>query len=246
MITDNAITSLAQITFKAGEDLLRFLRRYHDHEVYGFENVPRTGPALMAFHHSLATYDSFLLGPVIKDEHGRLFRGLADRMIFSTPGLGKFFSVMGFVNGTREGTLEMLRQGEIIGFAPGGMREALRSSRHKYQLDWKGRFGFVWVSMLSGAPVVLAACPKSDDIYDVTDNPVTPWVYDRLHLPIPLFRGRGMTPLPRPVKLWHLIAEPIFPDVAPDQVTARDVEAHHARLSARMERLMQDALTLGA
>jgi 1-acyl-sn-glycerol-3-phosphate acyltransferase len=228
--------------FRVAEATLRFLHRYHQHRVVGFEHLPRKGPALVAVNHSLATYDGFLMAVPALDELGRLFRGLADRQIFRTPGLGSLFSSAGFVNGTREATVELLQQGEIVGLAPGGMREALRPSRQKYTFDWSGRYGFIWVSLLSGAPIVLGACPHADDIFDVYDNPITPAVYDRVHLPLALFRGRGLTPVPRPIQLTHHLSEPIWPEVAPDRVTQADVEQHHARVVARMTQLMQEAL----
>ncbi|HEU4405131.1 MAG TPA: lysophospholipid acyltransferase family protein [Polyangiaceae bacterium] len=230
--------------FAAAEAVLRGLARYHEYEAFGFEHLPRTGPALIAFHHTLATYDSFLLGVPMLDRLGRVFRGLADRFIFRTPPLRQIFEGAGFVEGTREAVVEMLGRGEIIGLAPGGMREGLRSSRAKYTFDWAGRTGFVRMSMLSGAPIVLAACPRGDDLYTVIDNPVTPWVYERFRAPAPLFVGRWGTAVPRPRKLWHLLSEPIYPDVAKDQVRDEDVVAHHARVVSRMRRLMVDALDL--
>src|SRR5258706_9900270 len=197
------------MTFRGVENTLRFFCRYHDYQAFGFENVPAHGPALLAFHHSLATYDSFLLAQPIYDELGRIFRGLADRLIFKTPILGRIFSDAGFIEGTREGTAQMLNEGEIIGFAPGGMREALRSSQHKYQIYWAGRTGFVRLSMTTGAPIVLCACPRADDIYDVVENRVTPKVYDRFRFPAPVFRAPWMTHTPPPVKPWHRISDPI-------------------------------------
>jgi hypothetical protein len=44
------------------------------------------------------------------------------------------------------------------------------------------------------------------------------------------------------VRLAHFVSEPIYPTVAPDQVTEADVLAHHAVVVARMQRLMRDAL----
>jgi hypothetical protein len=100
------------------------------------------------------------------------------------------------------------------------------------------------MSLLTGAPVVLAACPTSDDIFEVVPNPITPWVYNRLRIPLPIFRGRGVLPVPRPVKLWHLLSEPILPEVPPDAVERKDVERHHERIVDRMKRLMADAIEL--
>jgi 1-acyl-sn-glycerol-3-phosphate acyltransferase len=236
--------SVGTFSREAGDLLMRWLRDYHHHRVFGFENVPKTGAALLAFHHSLCTYDSFLLSVPIRDELQREFKGLADRLIFKTPVLGKIFKDAGFIVGTRDGTLEMLKAGELVGMAPGGMRESLRPSRDRYQFDWSGRQGFVRVAMEAGVPIVLGACPKSDDIYRVAKNPVTPFIYQRFKLPVPLALGRWGTALPRPVKLWHLMSEPLRSDVAPDQLTDRDVEAMHAKVVARMQRLMKDALAL--
>lgn len=167
---------------------------------------------------------------------------MADRLFFRIPGIGGLFSTMGFVEGTRERALELLQQGEVLGVLPGGMRDALRSSQQRYTFDWSGRMGFVWLSLTSGAPIVLAACPRADDIFEVAENPLTSLAYQKLRLPMPIFRGRGLTPVPRPVRLWHVLSEPISPPVAPDQVTERDVQAHHQRLCRRMTALMQEAL----
>jgi hypothetical protein len=158
--------------------------------------------------------------------------------------LGKFFREVGFVEGSRESAVEILRRGEILGLLPGGMREGLRSSKQKYRIDWQGRTGFVWASLLSGAPIILAACPRADDIFDVADLGVTRRIYDRFRLPLALARGLGPTLLPRPVKLWHLLSEPIAPPVPPEDVTAEHVAEHHAALITRMETLMRDALAL--
>ncbi|MEQ1566082.1 MAG: lysophospholipid acyltransferase family protein [Myxococcota bacterium] len=227
--------------FRSVEATLRALAAYHQYEVRGLEHLP-PGGALIAFHHSLATYDSFLLAVPILDQLGRTLRGLADRLIFRTPGLGALFTGAGFVEGTREGTLAMLRQGELVGLAPGGMREALRPRTQRYRFDWTGRLGFVRVAMTAGAPIVLAACPRADELYTVLDNPVTRVAYRRLRVPIPVAFGRGGTALPRPVRLRHVLSEPLWSDVPPDRVTDADVGRHHARVVARMRALMTQGM----
>ncbi|WP_428266824.1 lysophospholipid acyltransferase family protein [Haliangium sp.] len=239
---------MSRIIYGAAEGALRRMRGYHRHEVHGLEHVPRSGPALLVFHHSLATYDSFLLGPVIKDHLGRQMRGVADRQIFRTPVLGRLFTDMGFVNGTREGVLQMLARGDLIGLAPGGMRESLRSSRRKYQVDWARRRGFVWLAVHARCPIVLAACPRADDIFHVYDNPLTPLAYAHARVPLPLFRGRGLSPLPRPVTLHHLLSEPLYPELDPAGSSLEDTEAYidefHERVTERMRQLLRDALAL--
>ena len=228
--------------YRGVERAFRWLRRYHQHTVYGLEHVPRTGPAMLAGNHSIAMYDSFLIAIPILDEIGRHVHGLADNQVFKTPGLGRLFRETGFVPGTRDAAIKFLSEGNLVGCMPGGMRESLRGPDQKYQIDWERRFGFVWVAMLSGAPILLVASPRGDDIYDVRPTALTPWFYKRLHLPFALIRGWGPTLFPRPVRIVQLVSEPIVADVAPDQVTERDVIAHHARVTARMKRLMQEAL----
>ncbi len=229
--------------FKTEIALLSKLSAYHRYEAFGLDGLLKhEGSLLVACNHSLATYDAVLLALAGYQASGRWFHAMADRLIFKVPVMGPLFKTLGFVEGTRESALALLRRGEVLGVLPGGMRESLRVSREKYTVDWRGRYGFVWLSMLTGTPIVLAACPRADDIFEMTDNPVTPWVYEHFRLPAPLFRGRGVTPVPRPVKLWHLLSEPISANVAPDQVTEKDVKAHHATLSLRMNDLMRESL----
>ncbi len=228
--------------FKAVELVLRTLSDYHQHRTVGLAHVPKSGPALLVFNHSLATYDPLLSQIPIYDELQRLLWGVVDRLMFRTPGLGRILHDIGLSDGTREHAVDLLARGELLGVAPGGMREALRDRRRKYQVDWKGRTGFVRVSVLSGAPVILGASPRSDDIFTVYENPVTPWIYSRLRLPAPLFRGLGPTPLPRPIKLTRFFSEPIPPPAGKEKVTEEEIVRHHAYLQDRMNTLMRQAL----
>ena len=236
---------MPSLTAKSWDRTLRALRAYHSYEVVGLETFPRRGPVLVASTHSLATYENFMLGSVALDAFGRRPYILADDLLFRIPIVGSTLREVGVVPGKRDAAVEILRRGDLLGLGPGGMREALRSSRRKYEFDWEGRMGFVWVALQAGAPIVLAACPSADDIYSVADLPVTPWAYERFHVPLTLFRGLGPTLVPRPVKLWHVLSEPIFCDVDPRAVTETVVEEHYERLVARMHTLMQQAREIG-
>jgi 1-acyl-sn-glycerol-3-phosphate acyltransferase len=236
----------ASLAFKTAELTLRALRHYHRHQAVGLEHVPRDSGALIVCNHSFATYDGWLLGIPILDELGRLPHAIGDHLMMRSRLLGPFFRELGFIEGSRDAAIGLLRSGELLGVVPGGMREALRSSKDKYRIDWAGRTGFVRASMMSGAPILLAACPRADDIFEVADLALTRTIYRRFRVPVALLRGVGPTLIPRPVKLTHLISEPIHSPVAPDRVTDADVEAHHAALAARMQRLMHEALELPA
>lgn len=235
----------AAVAYKTAELALRALRDYHRHEVIGVGSIPREGAAILAANHSFATYDGMFFGVVLEDEVRRRAVSIGDRLMLGLPILGPFLRDLGFVEGTRESVVDVLRRGDLLFLAPGGMREALRSSKEKYRIDWRGRTGFVWASLLSGAPIILAACPRGDDIFEVADLGITRRAYARFKLPIALVHGIGPTLVPRPVKLRHLVSEPILPEVPPDRVSPEDVAAHHAKVVARMQRLMREALDLG-
>ena len=230
--------------YRGVEKTFRYLADYHQYEVHGFENIPTSGPAMIAGNHSLAMYDSFMIALPILDRLQRHVYGMADHLIFKLPAIGRIFRDTGFGPGTRTAAIDFLKQGNMVGCMPGGMREALRGPEDKYRVDWEGRRGFVWVAMKSGAPIVLVASPRGDDIYDVRPNRFTRWAFENLHLPFAFVSGRGGGPLPKPVKLTQLVSEPMWSDVAPDQVTERDVYAMHERVVDRMQRLMQEALEI--
>jgi hypothetical protein len=92
---------------------------------------------------------------------------------------------------------------------------------------------------------VPTVCPRADHIFTVHANPITPAVFKQLKVPLPIFHGRAGLPLPRPIKLVHLVGAPIVPDVPPDRVRDEDVERHHARIVQATQALMADALAMG-
>lgn len=220
------------------------LRLYHRHEVVGLENVPRDSRVLVVVNHSLATYDIVLLMTAFYTDLKRLPRPLIDRLFFRIPYLGDLTQHFGAVQGSPEVARHLLESEELVTVAPGGMREALRPSSERYQIRWEKRYGFVKLAMEAQAPIVLAACPKADDLYDVYENPVTEYVYKRFKVPLFLARGLGPTPLPRPVKLVHILSEPIHPPQpgSTEREHEKRAKALHAQLVKRMNELISQAI----
>ena len=117
--------------------LMEALRRYHRHQVKGLDHIPDEGPAILAVHHSLATYDAFLFGHAVIRQTGRTLTGLGDDKLFAFPGIRRASSSVGLLPATPENGRQLLREGHLLGVAPGGMREALRPSterHHRYAL----------------------------------------------------------------------------------------------------------------
>lgn len=191
--------------------LLKSLRQYHQHTVVGMQHIPDSGRVLVAVNHSLATYDIALLNTAIYEEKGRIARSLADRWFFKFPWLADFTQQFGAVEGNQKNAEALLAAEEMVTVAPGGMREALRSSSERYQILWEKRNGFIKLAIRTGTPIVIAACPKADDLFEVYQNPITKWAYKNFKIPLALARGLGLTPIPRPVKLTHFLSQPLYP-----------------------------------
>lgn len=224
--------------------IIQALRFYHRHEVVGIDRIPDTSRALLVANHSLATYDIVLLMGAIYYETGRIARPLIDRLFFKVPGIGSLATAFGAVEGNPANARQLLEQDALVTVAPGGMREALRPSTRKYRIDWFGRRGFVRLAATTGSPIVLAACPKADDLYKIYPSLLTSWAYETFRIPVFFARGIGLSPIPRPVRLVHFLSEPIQPPhLSKDPKEQEEqVRRFHHLLVERMNELMAEAI----
>ena len=220
--------------------ILNSLRAYHRHEVVGLANLPSRGPVIVATNHSLATYDLALLMAEVFEKTKRFPRSLVDRLFYRIPGIASLMETLGCVVGSPENARSLLSNGEILYLAPGGMREALKSSDEKYQIFWHRRKGFARLAIAAQAPVILAACPHADDLYTIYNSKITRWAYQNYRIPFFFAKGVGHTPLPQPVKLIHLLSEPIYPP-GPGSNSETQVNLFHGLLVERMNELMLQA-----
>lgn len=222
------------------DSIMARVARYHEHRVVGMEHIPDSGPALIVVNHSLATYDSGLLAAAIRAKCGRNVRLLGDRYMFKIPLFRDLATAYGFIEGSQDNAERLLRNGELVLVAPGGMREALRPSSQKYTLEIGDRKGFARLAVRTGAPVILSACPAADDIYHVVSNPVTAWVYKRYKLAVPVAFGALGTIVPKAAKLVHYINAPILPpdNCADDE--AKVINSFHAQLEKRLQGMLTE------
>jgi len=222
---------------KSLQPVLEALRRYHRFRVEGLEHIPDHGPAILAVHHSLATYDAFLFGYELMNQTGRIVTGLGDNKLFAFPGLRRASRSAGLLPASPENGRTLLEEGHLLGVAPGGMREALRPSSERRTVLWEKRRGFVKLAMQVGVPIIPVACPAADDLYTVYENRLTKLAYKRLKFPVPIARGVGPTAIPRPVRLttWVGPAIPVAPSEALD---ADAVEAVHKRVRDGISELL--------
>lgn len=224
--------------------LVTGIRKYHQHEVFGLDQIPNRGPVIIACNHSLATYDMILLMAAVFLKSHRQPRALIDRAFYKVPGLGNMMEHMGCIIGSQENAHQLLSNGNTLYLAPGGMRESLRPSTQRYQIRWNDRKGFARLSIETGTPIMLAACPSADDIFTVYENALTKWVYKSFKLPVALARGIGPSLLPKPVKLTHYLSKPIYPPKKKDDPAAfkRQVFNFHRRLVKEMKAMIESGI----
>ena len=226
------VAAINQEIWTSIEPIAKALRLYHRHRVVGIDNLPKNGKSLLVANHSLATYDMALLIHAIYFETGRFVRPLVDNLFYKFPFLGKFMDAVGCQAGTKENARQLLQERNLVLVAPGGMREALRPSTEKYKTLWDKRKGFARLAIETGTPVILAICPRADDLYKVYPSTLTKWMYKHLKIPFFLATGMGGSPLPRPVRLVHFLSAPIKPPKMSSrpEVFEKQVVEFHAKV----------------
>ena len=223
--------------------IVDYFAMYHRHKVVGLEHIPESGGGIIAVNHSLATYDIALLNNSIFKSTKRIPRPLMDRWFFKFEQVAKLMSAVGAVEGKPNDARNLLEQGEIVCVAPGGMMESLRPSTERYQIMWERRKGFVKLAIELQVPIILAACPKADDIFDVYTTPITNWLYEHYKIPFALLRGIGLSPVPKPIQLVHVIGKPMQPPKVSGPISDAVVNKFHREVTKHMRELMGRALT---
>nr|WP_183377204.1 lysophospholipid acyltransferase family protein [Helcobacillus massiliensis] len=137
--------------------------------IAGLENVPTSGPVLLASNH-LANIDSLVIAVIatrkvrfiIKDEYWKR-TGLKARI------QQRFFESIGSVpvdrgtlksaRGSLEAALEVLTGGDVFAIYPEG-------TRSKDGLLGKGKQGAAWLAQMSGAPVVPVGLKGTEKLWN--------------------------------------------------------------------------------
>ena len=232
---------------------------YHQYSVEGMHHIPKEGRCLVAFNHSLTTYEIGLFGDVAARDHGRLLRMLVHDNFFKySDYVAKKSAGIGFIPAKKDTTVRLLENEQMVGVCPGGIKEALKpSNHHKDDVMWETTKGFARISLLTGAPVVLAACPAANDVFTIKPSALTNTVVKNFALPAPVFTSDAF-PKPNPVKLTHYLSPAVYPPALPDNLArVLDKESampertnpefkalldqYHHQLWSQMQGLMQEA-----
>ena len=157
------------------------------------------------------------------ERHDLFLRSMGDHVHFRLPVWGEFFERWGVVEGDREACGDLLAEGEPVLVFPGGAREVAKRKGEQNRLMWGTRLGFARLAIRHQATIVPFAMLGADEAWDIVldadeivDSLLGPLIeasWKLTEIPIgsmpPVLRGLGGTPIPRPVRLYFGVGEPI-------------------------------------
>ncbi len=233
---------------------MRAFKPWHwltDPKVLGIDNIPQEGPILFVGNHTVfGVLDAPMLYYELFDRRRIAPRILGDHIHFKIPAWRQFLTMYGVVDGTRENCAALMQAGESILVFPGGAREVTKRKDQKYQLLWENRYGFARMALQYGCTIVPFAAVGVEDAFEIVldgddmfKSPLGPLLRRanvRRDVLLPLVRGIGPTPIPKPHRLYFQFQPPIEvprltdPD---DQSVAKLRERAYEAVSAGIEDL---------
>jgi 1-acyl-sn-glycerol-3-phosphate acyltransferase len=243
----DAVQGDLRFWLRAGETLAA----WHRYGVVGIEKLDVPGPKLLIAYHGrgLAT-DMIVLSSLLYQRHGRLPHSFLHGAFAAHPRLAAFNVALGFVTADGPDVAAAAQRGEDFILLPGGTREANRTWKVRYKVDWGKRAGFLRMALTHGLTLVPIAAAGVDSTYiGLTDGYE---VSKRLNLPerVPGWLAVGPLGLfppspPFPVRVLQVIGDPIDPlsfGVAPDD---RDgLSAASMDIQRRIQALLDHARDL--
>ncbi|WP_341849582.1 lysophospholipid acyltransferase family protein, partial [Actinomadura rifamycini] len=195
---------------------------------HGLHHVPSGGPVLLVGNHTVyGLLDAPLIFFEIHRRRGVWARSLADHAHWLVPGWRTVMEAGGAVDGTPGNCRELLRAGHPVVVFPGGAREVTRAREDRYRLQWDGRLGFARLAVEAGCPIVPFGSVGVEEMFTPVLDPGSALLAParalgravlgergaRDDVVMPVSRGLGPTPVPRPERLYFRFGPPI--DTAP-------------------------------
>lgn len=252
LLTDPA-SPLARVPEAGYLAFFRVARVYHRYEVRGLHHLERPGAALIVGYHGRPiAYDLCMLTVTLHERLGYLPHGIIHGYFGHQPVLRWVIDGLGFLTGDGDALAQAVARGEHVLVQPGGTREGCRSFRHRYEVDWGDRTGYLRLALRHRLPIIPVAAAGIDDGYVGLNDGYE--LGRRLGVPhrIPVWLGvgpLGLWPLspPFPVKITQLVGEPIDP-FADGPIAEDDREAllrlHH-KVKAAVQTLLDEGRNLG-
>ncbi|ODN05145.1 Transmembrane protein [Orchesella cincta] len=177
---------------------------WHGFEVVGLDNIPEDGPALIVFYHGAIPIDFYYVLSKCILFKGRLIRCVGDRFLFQVPGWSLLMEAFKVLPGTVQSCASILKDGNVLAIAPGGVFEA-QFGNSSYQLLWKNRVGFAKVALEAKVPIIPMFTQNIREAFRSFSWGMRfwRWLYAKTHLPLVPIYGFF------PVKMKTYIGKPI-------------------------------------
>lgn len=207
-------------------------RVWHGYEVRGLENIPDEGGALLVYYHGALPLDYYYLVASCLLHKRRLIRGVGDRFVFRVPGFKILTDVFKVSPGTVQSCAQVMREGDLLAIAPGGVLEA-QFGDERYRLLWKKRLGFAKAAIEARVPVVPVFTQNIREAFRSVafGRGLFKKLYDKTRLPIvPIYGGF-------PVKMRTFVGPPIpfDPNASPSELAHKAATAVESLIRQHQE-----------
>lgn len=213
--------------------LMDLAHKYFRLEIEGLENIPESGPAIIAPNHSgYAGFDAMLLThEIFKNKH-RIPRVLTHHLWFLTKYTAVPANKMGYIEATTENGLKELNKGHLIILFPEGEQGNFKPTSQAYRLQEFKR-GFIRMSLNTRAPIVPTLIIGAEETHINLKQLSLGQLLPGLTLPLPF------NVLPLPVKWKIKFLEPVSFDL-PASAASDSLKVR--ALAHEIQQKMQDAI----
>lgn len=208
---------------------MEILKKYFRVEVEGVENIPTSGPIIIAPNHSgFTAMDAMVLAYVIQEKTKRVPRVLTHHLWFLTPTTALPAQKLGFFEATFENGVSYLKKKQMIVIFPEGEHGNFKPTSKRYQLQEFKR-GFIRMALATDATIVPTVILGAEETHINLRQLKFSKFLRGLVLPLPL------NVIPLPAK-WKIIFEkPVMLPFGPEKMS--DSELCHDLASEIQENL---------
>lgn len=192
------------------ETLMTFLyKRYWRVDTTGLESIPDEGRTLIVSNHSgVLPFDGAMMATAIYKFHParRYARFLIEDWFGQLPFATAFMNAVGQVRACQENAERLLRQEQLVGVFPEGIKGMAKGFKDRYNVARFGRGGVIRLAIRTRSPVIPCAVVGAEEIYVVLGY--ANWLGKMFGMPLlpitPTFPWLGpLGVIPLPTK-WYI------------------------------------------